>query len=110
MRLRIFKDDTAFDFFKRANLTMGLSILLTIASLVLVAVNGLNFGIDFRGGTVITTETPEDVPTGDYREVLNGLNLGDVTVSQINDPASAVTGDEQHAAMIRIEQVGERVQ
>ncbi|MEM0921912.1 MAG: protein translocase subunit SecD [Pseudomonadota bacterium] len=83
------------------------SVSAMIASLALVAVLGLNFGIDFRGGTMIMAKTDEAVETGEYRSSLADLNLGDVAVTEISSTAEDLSGDDQNAVMIRIEQQGD---
>jgi preprotein translocase subunit SecF len=66
---------------------------------VLIFTVGLNFGIDFRGGTTIRTESTSPVDVGAYRDALSALDLGDVAISEVFDPAFR---DDQHVAMIRI--------
>jgi preprotein translocase SecF subunit len=61
---------------------------------------GLNFGVDFKGGTTIRTESTQAVDVGVYREALGGLSLGDVAITQVFDPTFR---EDQHVAMVRIE-------
>ncbi|MSU88962.1 protein translocase subunit SecF [Rhodobacteraceae bacterium 2CG4] len=104
MRLKLVPEQTNFDFFRHSRLTLGLSGLLIVVSLVLFAVQGLNFGIDFRGGTMITAATETEPDVGDYRRTLGALDLGDFTVSRIYDPAAEITGSVPNQVAIRIEQ------
>lgn len=99
-RLRLVPDVTHWDFFKHQFLTFGFSVAMMIASLVFVAVNGLNFGIDFQGGTTIRTETTSPISVADYRAALVPLNLGDVSITEVFDPAFAA---DKHVAQIRIQ-------
>ncbi|MEM9011769.1 MAG: protein translocase subunit SecF [Pseudomonadota bacterium] len=100
MRLRLVARDTKIDFFRLERLTFGLSALAMAASVVLFLVVGLNYGIDFRGGTSIMAETESQVPVGEYRAVLGDLGLGDVSVTEISDATGAAT----NAVFVRIEQ------
>ncbi|QPM89971.1 protein translocase subunit SecF [Pseudooceanicola algae] len=100
MRLKLIPDNTKIDFFKYRGLTFGISCAAMVASVVLWLVMGLNFGIDFRGGTTIRTESESAVSVADYRTALDGLELGDVVISEIFDPT--FSGD-QHVASIRIQ-------
>ncbi|UXU74526.1 MULTISPECIES: protein translocase subunit SecF [unclassified Paracoccus (in: a-proteobacteria)] len=98
-RLKLVPDQTNFNFFRWQWLTFGISAVAMVASVVLVLVMGLNFGIDFRGGTTIRTESPTAFEVGDYRQALSDLNLGDVAITEVFDPSF---GQEKHVAMIRI--------
>jgi hypothetical protein len=69
-RLRLVPEKTNIDFFKLQWLTFGISVLAVIASLLLVATIGLNFGVDFKGGTTIRTESTTPVDVGVYRDAL----------------------------------------
>lgn len=98
-RLKLVPEKTNIDFFRVQWLTFGLSIFLMIASLGIVAVKGLNFGVDFLGGTTIRTESTTPVDVGAYRDALAPLDLGDVTITEVNDPSFRA---DQHVAQVRI--------
>lgn len=100
MRLRLVKQDTNFDFFKRWKLWLGISGLMMVVAFGSFMVQGLNFGIDFRGGTTIRTESPLPVDIGVYRGAIDTLGLGDVTITEVFDPTFE---DDQNVAMIRIQ-------
>ena len=57
------------------------SAILIAASFALIFTKGLNFGIDFAGGSVIEVEQPEGVQEEDVREVMSSLDLGEVGVN-----------------------------
>lgn len=98
-RLKLVPDETNVNFFRWQWLTFGISAFAMVASLVITLVMGLNFGIDFKGGTTIRTESSTAFDVGDYRQVLDGLNLGDVSITEVFDPSF---GENKHVAMIRI--------
>ena len=105
MRLKLVKDVTNFDFFGISKAALALSSVLIVGSIVAFLTMGLNFGIDFRGGSLIMAETVETVDVAGTRAVLNGLELGDVSVTEVsNSAAELVTGEQKHIVMIRIEQ------
>lgn len=99
-RLRLAPEKTNINFFRYAPITFGGSFVAMALSIILVAVMGLNYGIDFRGGTTIRTESTSALDVGIYRAALEPLALGDVTISEVFDPAF---GPDQHVAMIRIQ-------
>jgi len=98
-RLRLVPEKTNFDFFRAQWLTFGGSMMLTVVAIVAWMVMGLNFGIDFRGGTTIRTEASEPVDVGAYRQALAALDLGDVAITQVFDPTFA---DDQYVAQVRL--------
>ena len=101
MRLKLVPHETNFDFFSKIRLWVGLSIILLVLSLGSVLMQGLNFGIDFLGGTTIRTQSTRVVDVGAYRDALSTLNLGDVSISEVFDPNF---DEDQHVAMVRIQQ------
>lgn len=100
MRLKLIPDETNFDFFARSWLSVGFSATLVVVSVVTFFIMGLNFGIDFRGGTTIRTESTQALDVGVYRQALQPLDLGDVSINQVFDPNFRA---DQHVASIRIE-------
>lgn len=100
MRLRLFKDDSSFDFFKRWKLWLGISGLMMVVAFGSFMLQGLNYGIDFRGGTTIRSESPLPVDIAVYRGAMDTLNLGDITITEVFDPSFR---DDQNVAMIRIQ-------
>ncbi len=100
MRLKLVPTQTNWDFFSRPLLWLGLSITLILLSFASFAYQGLNYGIDFRGGTTIRTESAQPVDVGAYRAALATLDLGDVVISEVFDPGF---GPDQNVAMIRIQ-------
>ena len=100
MRLKLVPSETNWPFFKRAKMTFGLSGVLFVASIVMFLTMGLNFGIDFRGGTTIRSESSQPVDIAAYRDAMAGLNLGDVTITEVFDPSF---GPDKNVAQIRIQ-------
>jgi len=100
MRLRLVKQGTNFDFFKRWKLWLGISGLMMVVAFVSFMLQGLNFGIDFRGGTTIRTESTQPVDVGVYRDAIAPLGLGDVSITEVFDP---IFEADQNVAMIRIQ-------
>ena len=100
MRLKLVPDETHIDFFRYARTTFGASIVAMVLSLVLWLAMGLNFGIDFRGGTTIRTVSAEAVDVGAYRDAIQDLGLGDVSITEVFDPTF---GADENVAMIRVQ-------
>jgi preprotein translocase subunit SecF len=98
-RFKLAPDNTKIDFFRLQWITFGGSLFLSVMAVVLWATMGLNYGIDFKGGTTIRTESSVPVDVGAYRQALEALPLGDVSITEVFDPNFA---DDQHVTMIRI--------
>ncbi|MDG1236410.1 MAG: protein translocase subunit SecF [Amylibacter sp.] len=99
MRLKLVPTITNVDFFKYTKVTFGGSILAMIASIGIFFMAGLNYGIDFRGGTTIRTDSQLAVDVAKYREALETLNLGDISITQVTDLAQP----NQNVTQIRIQ-------
>ena len=63
-----------------------ISALLIITSIAMVATQGLNFGIDFKGGIVIEIRTEGPADVSQLRGELGGLSLGDVSIKEFGEP------------------------
>ena len=100
MRLKLVQKNTSWNFFSRSKVWIVLSIILVVLSLISFFVQSLNFGIDFRGGTSIRTESSEPINVAAYRSALSSLDLGDITISEVFDPSFEA---DQNVAMIRIQ-------
>ncbi|MDQ3079545.1 MAG: protein translocase subunit SecF [Pseudomonadota bacterium] len=83
--LKLVPDDTNIDFMRWRNLALILSIVVTVASLVLVGVKGLNLGIDFVGGQVVRTTFPQPVDTEQLRSRIGALGIGDASIQAFGD-------------------------
>jgi preprotein translocase subunit SecF len=85
--LRIVPDDTKFDFMRFRRISFPISALMSILAITLYFTHGLNFGIDFSGGTLIEIQTK--APKADIakmRTTLNGLGLGEVHLQEFGSP------------------------
>jgi preprotein translocase subunit SecF len=98
-RLRLAPETTNIDFFRAQWITFGGSIALMFLAFFFWGWMGLNYGIDFKGGTTIRTESTTPVDVGAMRAALSGVELGDVVITEVFDSTFA---DDQHVAMVRI--------
>ena len=63
-----------------------LSISLVVISLILLTFKGLNFGIDFKGGTLIELRADDKkINVSSLRDTLSQMNLGDVSVKNFGN-------------------------
>ena len=89
--LRIVPDDTKFDFMRFRRISFPLSALLSILAIFLYFYHGLNFGIDFVGGTLMEVQSkagPADLAK--MRSTLGGLGVGEVQLQQFGAPTDVL--------------------
>jgi len=103
--MRLIPDFKGFDFFPHdlrlplmqwRDFCVGMSIVAMALSLGLYMILGLNYGVDFKGGSLIEVQSssgPADV--GALREKLNGLGLGGVQIQQFGAPTDVLIRIEQ---------------
>ena len=85
--LRIVPDDTKFDFMRFRRISFPLSALLSIFAISLYFFHGLNFGIDFKGGTLMEVQSKVgDADLAKMRAALGALGLGEVQLQQFGAP------------------------
>ena len=78
--------------FKKANI---ISIVLFTLSILLVFFKGLNYGIDFKGGTLIELRTEKTIKASSIRDTLSSMNLGDVNVKKFGKDGDYLIKVEQ---------------
>jgi len=78
--LQIIPADTKFDIIGKRKIAFALSCVLMAMSIFFIATKGLNFGIDFTGGTVIEIKTEKAEDLSMLRVALNNLDLGSVSL------------------------------
>jgi preprotein translocase subunit SecF len=89
--LRIVPDDTKFDFMRFRRVSFPISAVLSIIAILLYFFHGLNFGIDFVGGTLIEVQSkagPADLAK--MRAAIEGLNLGEAQLQQFGPPTDVL--------------------
>ena len=86
--LKLVPDNTNIDFMRWRNVALVLSIIATVASLVLVGVRGLNLGVDFVGGQMIRTTFSQPVDVEQLRSRVGGLGLGDASIQEFGGPTT----------------------
>jgi len=75
-----------------------LSISLVLVSLILLTFKGLNFGIDFKGGTLIELRSTESkINVSSLRDNLNTMNLGDISVKNFGNETDFLIKFENNA-------------
>ncbi|WP_448577888.1 protein translocase subunit SecF [Thermaurantiacus sp.] len=84
--LKLVPDVTNLPFLKYRNLGFALAIALTLSAIALVALRGLNFGVDFAGGLMIEARFEEPVAVDRLRTEVNALGAGQGNLQTFGDP------------------------
>tara|TARA_E500000178_G_scaffold272659_1_gene270938 strand:+ start:22 stop:942 length:921 start_codon:yes stop_codon:yes gene_type:complete len=84
--LKLVPAETKVDFIRLHIASFIVSISLVIASLGLFFTQGLNFGIDFKGGTLIEIGTNGPADIAGLRNVIGNLDLGEVQIQEFGSP------------------------
>ncbi len=80
MSLQLIRPDINLDFVGKRYFFVLLSTVINIAAIVLLFTRGLNYGVDFVGGSVAQIEFTTRTTGDDIRNALAPLDLGEVTV------------------------------
>jgi preprotein translocase subunit SecF len=104
--------DTRIPFMRFHKLMLSLSTAFLLLSVVVIVIDGLNFGIDFRGGVLLEVKTQGPADIAEMRRVLNDLGSGEVGLQEFGAPDTVLIrlskqdGDErtQQEVIERIKQ------
>jgi len=78
--MQLLKNNPDFNFMSKRRIAAVISIILLITSITSIVMQGLNFGIDFTGGTIIEVEYSEAVELESIRQTLEKNNFNDAIV------------------------------
>tara|TARA_B100000401_G_scaffold422845_1_gene350226 strand:+ start:452 stop:1378 length:927 start_codon:yes stop_codon:yes gene_type:complete len=95
---------SSIDFLKGKYVAFITSVILILLSIGLFFLNGLNFGIDFKGGTLIEIETQNKIEISEVRSSLNSLSLGDIQVQEFGSDKNLLIRIEQQQGGDQIQQ------
>jgi preprotein translocase subunit SecF len=128
--MEIFKTEKIYDLMGKRTAFLGLSGILVIASIILLLTKGLNFGIDFAGGTIIQVKYEKAAPINDIRDTLKATKYNNASITKFGSDEEVVIritgssadlvndiGDEMHKILVstgnfevrRVDMVGPKV-
>jgi preprotein translocase SecF subunit len=108
-RLRLVPEGLNVPFFRYRWPFFAWSAVVLIATILAVSINGMNFGIDFKGGTVLEVQMPEAADLAAMRSTIDGLGLGASELQTAGSDRDVLirleAGENQDEQKARIEQV-----
>ncbi|MFA7501028.1 MAG: protein translocase subunit SecF, partial [Sulfurimonas sp.] len=75
--MEFFKYTKALDFMGKSKFTRIISIILVLSSFAILATKGLNYGVDFAGGTIVQVKYNSAAPIDEMREKLKSNSIFD---------------------------------
>lgn len=84
--IRFIPDDTKIPFMRLSRFGFFVSGLLCLASVLLFIAVGLNYGVDFKGGTVLTIRTTGPANLEDLRAKVDALGFGNAELQEFGSP------------------------
>ncbi len=89
--MEFFKYKQPLGFMGKSKIAMAISIILVLASYAILATKGLNYGIDFAGGTIVQVKYEKKAPIEAMREKLKGNKLFDsATITKFGSPQEVI--------------------
>jgi preprotein translocase subunit SecF len=105
--MEIFRPNTHFDFIGKWKIFAGISAVVILVSLILLASRGINYGIDFTGGTLVQVQFKETKKIGEVRNTVSSLSLGDTVVQNFGSDREFLVRVEKSVGSTR--GVGEQI-
>lgn len=84
--LKLVPDNTNVPFMRWRNVAVWLSVLMIVASIALVAIRGLNFGVDFAGGLMMEVRFDKPVELDELRSTVDSAGAGEGSLQTFGDP------------------------
>ena len=101
---------TRIPFIQWRRYTFTLSGALILISLLSLVTQGLNFGIDFSGGSLAQVKFKQAAPLGEIRQALSALDLGDVVLQEFGSPEEVlIRVEKKEADPVQQSKLGDKI-
>ncbi len=88
MSLQLIPPDINLDFVGKRKFFVALSTMINLAAIVLLIFVGLNYGVDFAGGSLVQLKFDRPTSADQIRKALGSLDLGEITVQDFGGSSS----------------------
>ncbi len=88
--LHFIKDNTKIRFMRGRFVGLGISLVLSAASVFLFFTPGLNYGVDFKGGIQMEVRTKGPADLASLRSGLEGMNMGEIGLQEFGDESNVL--------------------
>ena len=88
--MEVFSTEKTYNLMGKRFAFLGLSSFLVIASIILLLTKGLNFGIDFAGGTIVQVKYEQNAPIDNIRETLKPTKYGNSVITKFGSDEEVV--------------------
>ncbi len=88
--MEIFKTEKIYNLMAKRVAFLGLSSIFVIASIILLLTKGLNFGIDFAGGTIVQVKYEQAAPINQLRDIFKESKYSNAVISEFGSPDEVV--------------------
>lgn len=88
--MEIFKTEKIYNLMAKRVAFLSFSSILVIASIILLLTKGLNFGIDFAGGTIVQVKYEKAAPIDQLRDILKETKYSNAVISEFGTPNEVV--------------------
>ena len=89
--MEFFKYTRTFNFMGKSKIALVFSVLIVLASYALLATKGLNYGVDFAGGTIVQVKYDTNAPIDDMREKLKSNEIfSGASITEFGSPDEVV--------------------
>ncbi len=107
--MEIFSENKTFDFMGKSKIFISISIAFILASYVLLATRGLNYGLDFKGGTLVQVKYDKKAPIKKIREVITKDELfKNATITYFGSPNEVIIKFATSSSSVK-EDMGDKV-
>jgi preprotein translocase subunit SecF len=88
--MELFKTEKIYNLMAKRVAFLSFSSILVIASIILLLTKGLNFGIDFAGGTIVQVKYEKAAPIDQLRDILKETKYSNAVISEFGTPNEVV--------------------